>query len=90
MKSYQVQKLHNFHLATRENFSVILNVIILISRPISGKFYNVIGKNIAVSGIISFHQSRVNVDCLSGNSSLTPRIFSCISGTEIDVKCYLF
>ena len=62
MKSYQVLKLHNFHLATREKFSIIMNVIILISKHISDKFDNVLEKNIAISRIMPFHQSRVNVD----------------------------
>ena len=41
MRSYKVLKLHNFHLAIREKFSLFLKVIILISRPIFDKFNKV-------------------------------------------------
>ena len=81
MKSYQVLKLHNFHLATRGKFPFILNIIILISRPISDKFTAVLEKNTAIPEIIPFHQSRVNIDCLPGNFSLTLSIL--IHGFEI-------
>ena len=61
-------KVAYFHLATREEFSIILNVILLISPSVYDKFNNVLEKKyIATSGIMSFHQSRVNVDCLPGN-----------------------
>ena len=39
MKSHQVLKWNNFHLATREEFPFVL--FILISRPVSDKFNNV-------------------------------------------------
>ena len=38
MKSHQVLKLNSFHLATRENFSIMLNVILLVSRTVSEQF----------------------------------------------------
>ena len=53
----------NFHLAKRKQFSIILNVIILISRTVSDKSKNVLEeKNTAISGIMPSYQSRVNVD----------------------------
>ena len=66
MKSYQVLKLQNVHLATREKCSIILDVII------------------AISGIMFFYQSRVNVDCLPGNFSLTLSIYC----RRVPVRCH--
>ena len=40
----RVLKLYNFHLATIDKCSIILKVIILISRPISDKFNNMLEK----------------------------------------------
>ena len=44
MKSYQVRKLDNFHLTTTLKFSMMFNIIILISRNVSVKFNNVLKK----------------------------------------------
>ena len=53
----------------------------LISQPIFDKFTTVLEKNTAISAIMPFHQSRVNIDCLPGNFSLTLSIL--IHGFEI-------
>ena len=44
MKSDQALKMNIFNRATRDKFSIMLNIIILISQPVSDKFHNVLKK----------------------------------------------